>query len=118
MRLISLLALSVALTPTPALAQVEPENASASAEPGASAATIEPTAEDDDHHDHHDDIVVTGQQPGLMGGPLFTFHKAATAIRLCREINEVASGPRVVPLFWNHSDDHDHRDTEDPGGTA
>ena len=60
MRLISLLALSVALTPTPALAQVEPENASASAEPGASAATIEPTAEDDDHHDHHDDIVVTG----------------------------------------------------------
>jgi len=60
MRLISLLALSVALTPTPALAQVEPENASASAEPGASAATIEPTAEDDGHHDHHDDIVVTG----------------------------------------------------------
>ena len=52
-------------------------------------------------------IVVTGQQPGLMGGPLFTFHKAATAIRLCREINNVANGPRVVPLFWNHSDDHD-----------
>ncbi len=52
-------------------------------------------------------IVVTGQQPGLMGGPLFTFHKTATAIRLCREINAEASGPRVVPLYWNHSDDHD-----------
>lgn len=52
-------------------------------------------------------IVVTGQQPGLMGGPLFTFHKVATAIRLCRAINAEPGGPRVVPLYWNHSDDHD-----------
>jgi uncharacterized protein YllA (UPF0747 family) len=52
-------------------------------------------------------VVVTGQQPGLMGGPLFTLHKVATAIRLCREINAEPGGPRVVPLFWNHSDDHD-----------
>ena len=51
-------------------------------------------------------VIVTGQQPGLLGGPLFCLHKAATAIRLCREI-EAAGGPRVVPLFWNHSDDHD-----------
>ena len=55
-------------------------------------------------------VVVTGQQPGMMGGPLFTFHKVATAIRLCREINAEAQkngGPRAVPVFWNHSDDHD-----------
>jgi bacillithiol synthase len=52
-------------------------------------------------------VVVTGQQPGLLGGPLFTLFKAATAIRLCREINAAADGPRVVPVFWNHSDDHD-----------
>ena len=51
-------------------------------------------------------VIVTGQQPGLFGGPLFCLHKAATAIRLCREIQE-QGGPRVVPLFWNHSDDHD-----------
>lgn len=51
-------------------------------------------------------VIVTGQQPGLLGGPLFCFHKAATAIRLCREI-EAQGGPKVVPLFWNHSDDHD-----------
>lgn len=51
-------------------------------------------------------VIVTGQQPGLLGGPLFCLHKAATAIRLCREI-EAKGGPRVVPLFWNHSDDHD-----------
>lgn len=52
-------------------------------------------------------VVVTGQQPGLLGGPLFTLHKAATAIRLCRELNAQPGGPRVVPVFWNHSDDHD-----------
>jgi uncharacterized protein YllA (UPF0747 family) len=52
-------------------------------------------------------VVVTGQQPGLMGGPLFTMHKVATTIRLCRQINAIPDGPRVVPLFWNHSDDHD-----------
>lgn len=51
-------------------------------------------------------VIVTGQQPGLLGGPLFCLHKAATAIRLCREI-EAKGGPKVVPLFWNHSDDHD-----------
>ena len=51
-------------------------------------------------------IVITGQQPGLLGGPLFCLHKAATAIRLCRDIQE-QGGPRCVPLFWNHSDDHD-----------
>lgn len=52
-------------------------------------------------------VVVTGQQPGLLGGPLFTLHKAATAIRLCREINAEAGALRAVPVFWNHSDDHD-----------
>ncbi|MFO1076569.1 MAG: bacillithiol biosynthesis BshC [Planctomycetota bacterium] len=52
-------------------------------------------------------VVVTGQQPGLCGGSLLTLHKAATAIRLCREINAEPNGPRVVPLFWNHTDDHD-----------
>jgi bacillithiol biosynthesis cysteine-adding enzyme BshC len=52
-------------------------------------------------------VVVTGQQPGLMGGPLFTIHKAATAIRLCREINAAGAGIEAVPVFWNHSDDHD-----------
>jgi len=52
-------------------------------------------------------LVVTGQQPGVCGGPLYTLHKAATAIRLSKEINAQERGPRVVPLFWNHSDDHD-----------
>jgi uncharacterized protein YllA (UPF0747 family) len=52
-------------------------------------------------------VVVTGQQPGLIGGPLFSFHKVATAIRLCRELAAEPNGPKAVPIFWNHSDDHD-----------
>jgi uncharacterized protein YllA (UPF0747 family) len=52
-------------------------------------------------------VVVTGQQPGLLGGPLYTVHKAATAIRLARELNAQPGAPKVVPLFWNHTDDHD-----------
>jgi len=51
-------------------------------------------------------MVITGQQPGLLGGPLYTVHKAATAVRLARELS-AASGRKVVPLFWNHTDDHD-----------
>lgn len=51
--------------------------------------------------------IVTGQQPGLFGGPLYTIHKAATAIRLARDLSRVPDAPAVVPVFWNHSDDHD-----------
>ena len=52
-------------------------------------------------------VIITGQQPGLFGGPLYTVHKAATAVRLAQEINASSDGPTVVPLFWNHTDDHD-----------
>lgn len=52
-------------------------------------------------------VVITGQQPGLIGGPLFNLFKVATAIRLCRDIEKENPGSRCVPVFWNHSDDHD-----------
>ncbi len=52
-------------------------------------------------------VVVTGQQPGLFGGMLYSIHKAATAVRLARELQASTEGLRVVPVFWNHTDDHD-----------
>ncbi|MCA8955046.1 MAG: bacillithiol biosynthesis BshC [Planctomycetes bacterium] len=52
-------------------------------------------------------LIVTGQQPGLFGGPLYTVHKVATAVRLAQEINAHAGRPLAIPLFWNHTDDHD-----------
>lgn len=50
--------------------------------------------------------VVTGQQPGLLGGPLMTWHKAAGALALAREAAQ-ATGRVVVPVFWLASEDHD-----------
>jgi bacillithiol biosynthesis cysteine-adding enzyme BshC len=49
--------------------------------------------------------VVTGQQVGILGGPLFTPHKAATAIALAQQAT--ASGNPHVPIFWLASEDHD-----------
>lgn len=50
--------------------------------------------------------VITGQQPGLVGGPLYTLYKAMQACRLSHELSSHWGQP-VVPLFWNHGDDHD-----------
>lgn len=50
--------------------------------------------------------VTTGQQPGLFTGPLYTFHKALSAIALARRL-ERERGLPVVPVFWVAGDDHD-----------
>lgn len=51
-------------------------------------------------------VVVAGQQPGLLGGFLLAFHKAAAAVNLARQLDGVG-GVRVVPAFWLASEDHD-----------
>jgi bacillithiol biosynthesis cysteine-adding enzyme BshC len=50
--------------------------------------------------------VVTGQQAGLFGGPLYTLHKALTAIKLARQVT-AAHGVTAIPIFWIDSEDHD-----------
>ena len=50
--------------------------------------------------------VVTGQQAGLFGGPLFTLLKALTAIRLAERVREEHHVP-AVPIFWIDAEDHD-----------
>ncbi len=50
--------------------------------------------------------IVTGQQAGLFGGPLFVLWKALGTIRVAQEL-EKERGTSVVPVFWVASDDHD-----------
>jgi bacillithiol synthase len=50
-------------------------------------------------------VIVTGQQPGLLGGPLLVSFKIATAILLARRLED--RGQPAVPVFWNASEDHD-----------
>jgi bacillithiol biosynthesis cysteine-adding enzyme BshC len=54
---------------------------------------------------HGAGVVVTGQQVGLFGGPLFTPFKAATAIARARQAT-VAGRPHAA-IFWLASEDHD-----------
>jgi bacillithiol biosynthesis cysteine-adding enzyme BshC len=49
--------------------------------------------------------ILTGQQVGLFGGPLYTPYKAATAIARARK--STAAGHPHVAVFWLASEDHD-----------
>ena len=49
--------------------------------------------------------VVTGQQVGLFGGPMFAIYKALTAVKLAEQAT--AAGVDAVPVFWLATYDHD-----------
>jgi bacillithiol biosynthesis cysteine-adding enzyme BshC len=50
-------------------------------------------------------VVVTGQQPGLLGGPLYAFAKMMAAARWAAELE--AQGESAVALYWVATEDHD-----------
>ncbi|HET6463951.1 MAG TPA: bacillithiol biosynthesis BshC, partial [Candidatus Krumholzibacteria bacterium] len=56
--------------------------------------------------------IVTGQQPGVLGGPLLSLYKAATAVAIAREI-EARHGRPCVPVFWLGADDDDFAEVRD-----
>lgn len=51
-------------------------------------------------------VVIGGQQPGLLTGPLYTIYKAISIIKLAHDLQNQFPYD-FVPLFWNASDDHD-----------
>ncbi len=53
-------------------------------------------------------VVVTGQQPGLFGGPLYTLSKAVAAVLWAERLE--AGGQPAVAVFWVANEDHDYRE--------
>lgn len=61
--------------------------------------------------------LVTGQQVGLFGGPVFSLYKALTAVKLAGEAQKL--GIDCVPVFWLATEDHDLEEVNQvglPGG--
>jgi len=50
--------------------------------------------------------IVTGQQVGIFGGPLYTLYKALTAVALARQVESQWQIP-CLPLFWMDAEDTD-----------
>ncbi|MFT5232400.1 MAG: hypothetical protein ACI9UK_000262 [Candidatus Krumholzibacteriia bacterium] len=59
-------------------------------------------------------VVVTGQQPGFLGGPLLTIYKIATAVELAKRLS--ATDQPTVPVFWSGDDDDDLAEALAPCG--
>lgn len=51
-------------------------------------------------------VVVAGQQPGLLGGPLYTLAKMVAAVRWAQALEE--AGQPAVAVFWVATEDHDY----------
>lgn len=51
--------------------------------------------------------VTTGQQLGILLGPLYTVIKIANAISLALQAESDNPGHRIIPIFWMASEDHD-----------
>ena len=49
--------------------------------------------------------VITGQQAGVLTGPLYTIYKALTVVQLAAHLT--LNGMPAVPVFWIASEDHD-----------
>ncbi|MFP4527166.1 MAG: bacillithiol biosynthesis cysteine-adding enzyme BshC [Candidatus Kapaibacterium sp.] len=54
--------------------------------------------------------VVTGQQAGFLGGPLYTLLKAHSAIAAAKKLNRDYAEYEFLPVFWVEDNDHDNQE--------
>jgi len=54
--------------------------------------------------------VVTGQQAGILGGPLYTFFKTMTVLRLASKLKKEHPEYDFVPVFWMEVNDNDFKE--------
>ncbi len=58
--------------------------------------------------------IVTGQQLGILCGPLYTFYKIITVIKLSNHLNSRYDEFNFVPVFWNGSGGLGQNSTRNP----
>lgn len=58
-------------------------------------------------NNHKTIAILTGQQLGILGGPLYTIAKILTTIRLANQFSERYDEFKFIPVFWLEGDDHD-----------
>lgn len=51
--------------------------------------------------------VVTGQQVGFLGGPLYTLYKAYSAVSMAEKLHAIYKELEFVPIFWVEDNDDD-----------
>ena len=56
--------------------------------------------------------VCTGQQVGILLGPLYTTLKILSAISLCKELKLKHPDKNFIPIFWMAGEDHDLKEIQ------
>ncbi len=69
--------------------------------------TVKTLANIDLLHNDSTFAVVTGQQVGILGGPLYTVYKILTVLKLTELLKDRYPEFNFVPVFWLESEDHD-----------